>query len=184
MEQAEEEEDKDSTVQKEAMRRRISLGVGGSILPSASDSLLAKQLSQSKGNSPTMRSREASGTPPTPGTGGVPLRMRSNVDSRSPGGFGIRDRAHTVSGEPSPRKISLSSQTSGIRRGPDFLRSGSSASTSNDRGHERVTGISPQFVFLQLYHNYNSKAGGPKPILLPATKMIETSIRNLDRIHA
>ena len=60
------------------------------------------------------------------------------------------------------------------------------SSTSSER-HERVTGISPQFVFLQLFHNScfgNVQNMEEKPILLPATKTIEASIRNLDRIHA
>ena len=51
----------------------------------------------------------------------------------------------------------------------------------SDRGGGEA--ISPQFLFLQLYQ----AAGIPtsyteKPLLLPATKSIESSLRNLDRI--
>ena len=125
---------------------------------------------------------------------------------------GMRDRAHTVSG-PSPRRLGPASNTSGnnaaggpssggssgassrhpssaggIRRGPDFLRSDSSADPAKKASHvqERVTGISPQFVFLQLYQSAFFGGGGAdkhdRPILLPHT--METSIKNLDRIHA
>jgi len=47
-----------------------------------------------------------------------------------------------------------------------------------------MTGVSPQFVFLQLY--LGCHFGDPnqlaKPVLLPPS--METSIKNLDRIHA
>ena len=94
-----------------------------------------------------------------------------------------------------------------VKRGPDFLKSGSSSQQSQQgmtattsapvppksekQSSERVTGISPQFVFLQLYHLScfgNVKGGGgepeEKPVMLPASRGIEMSIKNLDRIHA
>ena len=92
---------------------------------------------------------------------------------------------------------SASSRENLVRRGPDFLRSGhapssaggtSSLLTGGMERAERVTGISPQFVFLQLYHSscFGKVAAkeSEKPILLPNSSTIEASIRNLDRIHA
>ena len=116
-------------------------------------------------------------------------------------GIGMRDRAHTVSG-PSPRRLgpggggaaasaaaaagsggssgAASRHPSGVvRRGPDFLRSDSSVDPAKKASHvqERVTGISPQFVFLQLYHSsyFGSADCKDRPILLPPT--METSIK-------
>jgi len=133
------------------------------------------------------------------------------------GGGGPRDRAHTISG-PSPLRTS-SSHSRGeqaaaavvVKRGPDFLKSGSSQSqqgptatsvpplpplpplpppkSEKPSSAERVTGISPQFVFLQLYHlscfaNVKGNDAEEKPVMLPASRGIEMSIKNLDRIHA
>ena len=125
-----------------------------------------------------------------------------------------RDRAHTISG-PSPQRIRSSasaaaasfssgsprhsaaagasalpqSSRSSNRGSTDFPRAGSSASQQHPglERAERVTGVSPQFVFLQLYHNSwfgKMTKESEKPILLPASSTIEASIRNLDRIHA
>ena len=94
----------------------------------------------------------------------------------------------------------MSSHPGAVKRGPDFLKSGTSQSiqqgttatalappkTEKPSSSERVTGISPQFVFLQLYHLscFGSVRETEKPVMLPATRGIETSIKNLDRIHA
>ena len=44
--------------------------------------------------------------------------------------------------------------------------------------------MSPQFMFLQLYQatGLGSSAGGDKPILIPSSKSIESSLKILDRI--
>ena len=97
----------------------------------------------------------------------------------------LRERAHTVSGMSPSKRPAAKQVESGVR--------GSTPVNENPSGTERVTGISPQFVFLQLYRtsqiqNGSASAQVPveegKPILVPNTKMMETSIRNLDRIHA
>ncbi|TRY76727.1 hypothetical protein TCAL_07432 [Tigriopus californicus] len=170
-------------------RRRISLQHGGAPNADSTENLKLKINSPLKTGSP-MRSREASGTPPTltpisgpasSGVGSRPPKLLLDSSMR-------RDRAHTISG-PSPRRFNRDSASgtgsAGIRRGPEFLRSQTSGGPSSERA-ERVTGISPQFVFLQLYHNssFGNTNSLDQPILLPATKAIETSIKNLDRIHA
>ncbi len=218
----------------ERLRRRTSLQVssGSSIVPpppspaiEGVESILLKQFSSPKGAGSPMRSRsrEESGTPPTPGatTAGIPFgRGRPTPSSSSVSG--LRDRAHTVSG-PSPRRFAAGrapsaaspndygdhkhgppSSTGAVQRGPGFLRSGpapssssatpsspgaahpSSSSSSLASVHERVTGVSPQFVFLQLYRGscFGEAGKGEAPIPLPATTDIERSIKNLDRIHA
>ena len=44
--------------------------------------------------------------------------------------------------------------------------------------------MSPQFMFLQLYQatGLGASAGGDKPILIPSSKSIESSLKILDRI--
>ena len=65
----------------------------------------------------------------------------------------------------------------------------SAASTPSSRGTTSSSGggngaISPQFMFLQLYQatGLASAAGGDKPIMIPNTKSVESSLKILDRI--
>ncbi len=81
-------------------------------------------------------------------------------------------------GVPSPTSVTASTSTSSINQQPASVSSTSSA-------QERVTGISPQFVFLQLYLGtcFGDVSKGDAPIILPSSSAIETSIKILDRIH-
>lgn len=154
--------------------------------PSTSPS---KSVSQSprRGNTPpSVAAQGSSGGLLTNPLGAKPRPM---VTQEAPGP-GKRDRAHTISG-PSPRRMPQSGLAR--RSGPDLLRanpstsasSSSSSSAATERA-ERVTGVSPQFVFLQLYHQcmFGDVKDLGKPLLLPANSAIEASIRNLDRIPA
>ena len=113
----------------------------------------------------------------------------------------FRDRAHTISG-PSPRKVPLARQT-GTSLGHSSIKSSGPASLITDHKAERVTGISPQFVFLTLYHTYGfgrmqnpvgmleqddqsdkSTASNDVPLLIPNSDGIKMAIKSLDRIHA
>ena len=81
----------------------------------------------------------------------------------SPDTSGLRPRAVTFS---SPSKAR-----------PERLSSVSSSSNSSQ--------VCPQFMFLQLYQAAGLTAGSnEKPILLPSTKTVETSLRILDRIFS
>jgi len=117
----------------ERLRRRTSLQPLQAAPPASlggAESVLLKQFASPKGggSSPMHgRSREASGTPPTPGNAaGVPFgRARPPSEQNV---SGVRDRAHTVSG-PSPRRMAAMKGgasnrpvTAGVvQRGPDFL---------------------------------------------------------------
>jgi tuberous sclerosis protein 2 len=115
----------------------------------------------------------------------------------------IRDRAHTISG-PSPRKMPLSRQL-GANLGQVQNKQGAigSGSLISEHKAERVTGISPQFVFLTLYHSYGfgrmqnptamldhedvqseTRKQNDAPLLVPNSEGIKMAIKSLDRIHA
>ena len=113
----------------------------------------------------------------------------------------FRDRAHTISG-PSPRKIPLARQT-GTTLSQAQHKSIGPVSLIPDHKAERVTGISPQFVFLTLYHTYGfgrmqnpvgmlehddisdkSATSIDIPLLIPHSDGIKMAIKSLDRIHA
>ena len=113
----------------------------------------------------------------------------------------FRDRAHTISG-PSPRKMPLARQTGTVLTQAQ-IKSSSPGSLISDHKAERVTGISPQFVFLSLYHTYgfgrmqnpvgmldqddiNEKpsTSNDTPLLIPNSDGIKMAIKSLDRIHA
>ena len=112
-------------------------------------------------------------------------------------GTGIRNRAYTISG-PSPR--SRASRLSAMA-GVTGSSVSSSGSFSSKTGHvydqqgpssvsgskmERVTGISPQFVFLTLYHSQclGNIPLTEKPMLVnTSNKSIESSMKILDRIY-
>jgi hypothetical protein len=202
MEVAEEEDPAVAILRKrenvqEILRRRQSLQVG---VEDALRRQVATATSSPKARqSPLSRSRQESSTPPSAevsnASPGVAVRPR-NTDSAAMGG--PRDRAHTISG-PSPIRSAPSRDPPAVRRGPDFLRNpsmtagaggggggGSGGSGGGKPREERVTGISPQFVFLQLYHLscFGNVGDAERPVMLPTSTTIETSIRNLDRIHA
>ena len=65
----------------------------------------------------------------------------------------MRDRAHTISG-PSPRRFTgdRGNASSVSSSGSFSFKSNLASGLPNDQKMDRVTGISPQFVFLTLYH--------------------------------
>uniref|UniRef100_A0AAV2LMX4 Tuberin n=1 Tax=Knipowitschia caucasica TaxID=637954 RepID=A0AAV2LMX4_KNICA len=83
----------------------------------------------------------------------------------SPGG-GHRPRGHT---------ISVSAPSS--RRERDTYQSRSGPSTS-----EKLSGLSPSFVFLQLYHSPFFGNEANKPLLLPKTQVIDRAVKVLDQM--
>ena len=108
----------------------------------------------------------------------------SKLQYGSYGSSGFRDRAHTISG-PSPRRPNQDMRFGSISSSGSFSSKTGPPPASSDISHkmERVTGISPQFVFLTLYHsqNFGSLQGDEKPMLInTANKSIEASIKQLD----
>ena len=113
----------------------------------------------------------------------------------------MRDRAHTISGL-SPRKAPLARQPGNFAQVQNKSGTMGQGSLTQDHKPERVTGISPQFVFLTLYHSYGfgrmqnpaalldsentdlSTSNSDTPILVPNSESIKMAIKSLDRIHA
>lgn len=115
----------------------------------------------------------------------------------------MRDRAHTISG-PSPRKIPLTRPSvSSLGQVPNKTGAMGPGSLIREHKTERVTGISPQFVFLTLFHSYGfgrmqnptamleqdvfndgSATRNDTPLLVPNSTGIKLAIKSLDRIHA
>ena len=100
------------------------------------------------------------------------------------GSAGFRDRAHTISG-PSPRRPVLDAARYGsISSSGSFSSKTGPPTSESTHKMERVTGISPQFVFLTLYHsqNFGNLNENEKPMLInTGNKSIEASIKQLDR---
>ncbi|KAM4632290.1 tuberin isoform 2-T2 [Discoglossus pictus] len=91
----------------------------------------------------------------------------SNQSPQSPNGY--RPRGHTISdSEPSRR---------GRRINVDAFKSSTKSSKA-----EKVPGIDPSFVFLQLYHSPFFGEESNKPILVPNTPTFERTMKLLDRI--
>ena len=120
----------------EILRRRQSLAA----IAGAEEAVLRRQVSSSSSSpktrqsmSPQPRTRHGtgSGTPPATAAGAAvgerPLSSSRNQDSSASGRRGgPRDRAQTISG-PSP--LRMSSHPGAVKRGPDFLKSGTSQSS-------------------------------------------------------
>uniref|UniRef100_A0AAQ4RCA4 TSC complex subunit 2 n=1 Tax=Gasterosteus aculeatus aculeatus TaxID=481459 RepID=A0AAQ4RCA4_GASAC len=87
----------------------------------------------------------------------------------SPSG-GHRPRGHTISGSaPSSRRDRRTERDSyHVRPGP-----------SNT---EKISGLSPSFVFLQLYHSPFFGNEANKPLLLPKTQVIDRAVKVLDQM--
>ena len=124
-------------------------------------------------------------------SGPSPQRLR-NAAATAATAAGSPRHIATAGTAPQSRESFLAA----TRRSADFLRGGgvggggpSPFQLGGAEKAERVTGVSPQFVFLQLYHSscfgkVSASRESEKPILLPTSGPIEASIRNLDRIHA
>uniref|UniRef100_A0A1A7WCT5 Tuberin n=1 Tax=Iconisemion striatum TaxID=60296 RepID=A0A1A7WCT5_9TELE len=86
----------------------------------------------------------------------------------SPSG-GHRPRGHTISvSAPSSRRERRTERDSYNRSGP-----------SNT---EKMSGLSPSFVFLQLYHSPFFGNEANKPLLLPKTQVIDRAVKVLDQM--
>ncbi|XP_055014567.1 tuberin isoform X3 [Boleophthalmus pectinirostris] len=89
--------------------------------------------------------------------------------SISPGG-GHRPRGHTIS-------VSAPSSRRERRTDRDSYQSRSGPSNS-----EKMSGLSPSFVFLQLYHSPFFGNEANKPLLLPKTQVIDRAVKVLDQM--
>ncbi|XP_037669896.1 tuberin isoform X4 [Choloepus didactylus] len=127
--------------------------------------------------SPEAKARSQSGTLdregaawPAPGEEGrgpaLPEGPLPTSSPRSPSG--LRPRGYTISDSAPSRR--------GKRADGDAFRSRAAAS-----GAEKVPGINPSFVFLQLYHSPFFGDESNKPILLP-NESFERSVQLLDQI--
>ncbi|XP_046568318.1 tuberin-like [Haliotis rubra] len=82
----------------------------------------------------------------------------------------VKKRGHT---------ISVMSPAQDVRQLEDTDPKGGKAGRSKEfRG-----GVSPSFVFLQLFHNHPLFSGSDTPVLLPQTETINRALRMLDHIH-
>ncbi|XP_071106055.1 tuberin-like isoform X2 [Haliotis cracherodii] len=82
----------------------------------------------------------------------------------------VKKRGHT---------ISVMSPAQDVRQSDDTDPKGAKGGRSKEfRG-----GVSPSFVFLQLFHNHPLFSGSDTPVLLPQTETINRALRMLDHIH-
>ncbi|XP_067671125.1 tuberin-like isoform X1 [Haliotis asinina] len=75
--------------------------------------------------------------------------------------------------------ISVMSPAQDVRQSEDTDPKGG----KGGRGKEFRGGVSPSFVFLQLFHNHPLFSGSDTPVLLPQTETINRALRMLDHIH-
>ncbi|XP_049853714.1 tuberin isoform X1 [Schistocerca gregaria] len=81
-----------------------------------------------------------------------------------------RDRVHTISVMSPVRKPRSNWGMAAVR-------------DTSPRGREAPrSGISPSYVFLQLYHAASFGSTAEKPLLVPQTQIVERAVKNLDRI--
>ncbi|KAM8878322.1 tuberin isoform 2-T2 [Spinachia spinachia] len=105
-------------------------------------------------------------------SGGARMKLEfpasTNPGPISPSG-GHRPRGHTISGSaPSRRDRRTERDSYHVRPGP-----------SNT---EKISGLSPSFVFLQLYHSPFFGNEANKPLLLPKTQVIDRAVKVLDQM--
>ncbi|XP_030585027.1 tuberin isoform X5 [Archocentrus centrarchus] len=103
-------------------------------------------------------------------SGGTGLRLSfppAQSGPVSPSG-GHRPRGHT---------ISVSAPSSRRRTERDSYHSRSGPSNT-----EKISGLSPSFVFLQLYHSPFFGNEANKPLLLPKTQVIDRAVKVLDQM--
>ncbi|KAM7418767.1 hypothetical protein PAMA_016070 [Pampus argenteus] len=107
-------------------------------------------------------------------SGGARMRLEFPAAAAQPGpispGGGHRPRGHTISvSAPSSRRERRTERDSyHSRPGP-----------SNT---EKISGLSPSFVFLQLYHSPFFGNEANKPLLLPKTQVIDRAVKVLDQM--
>ncbi|XP_008315483.1 tuberin isoform X2 [Cynoglossus semilaevis] len=110
---------------------------------------------------------------PSAQSGGAGLRLEFPAAAQpgpvSPGG-GHRPRGHTISvSAPSSRRERRNERDSYLNR----------PGSSNA---EKLSGLSPSFVFLQLYHSPFFGNEANKPLLLPKTQVIDRAVKVLDQM--
>ncbi|XP_077461767.1 tuberin isoform X2 [Stigmatopora argus] len=116
---------------------------------------------------------DASSTGP-PQSGGARMKLEFPPTGPQPGpispGGGHRPRGHTIS-------VSAPSSRRERRTERDSYQSRSGPSNA-----EKMSGLSPSFVFLQLYHSPFFGNEANKPLLLPKTQVIDRAVKVLDQM--
>ncbi|XP_059200610.1 tuberin isoform X4 [Centropristis striata] len=107
-------------------------------------------------------------------TGGARMRLEFPAAAVQPGPIspsgGHRPRGHTIS-------VSAPSSRRERRTDRDSYHSRPGPSTT-----EKISGLSPSFVFLQLYHSPFFGNEANKPLLLPKTQVIDRAVKVLDQM--
>ncbi|XP_049899337.1 tuberin isoform X2 [Epinephelus moara] len=107
-------------------------------------------------------------------SGGARMRLEFPAAAAQPGPIspsgGHRPRGHT---------ISVSAPSSRRERRTDRDSYHSRPGPSNT---EKISGLSPSFVFLQLYHSPFFGNEANKPLLLPKTQVIDRAVKVLDQM--
>ncbi|XP_034386710.1 tuberin isoform X4 [Cyclopterus lumpus] len=107
-------------------------------------------------------------------SGGARMRLEFPAAVAQPGPIspsgGHRPRGHTISvSAPSSRRERRTERDSyHSRPGPSYT--------------EKISGLSPSFVFLQLYHSPFFGNEANKPLLLPKTQVIDRAVKVLDQM--
>ncbi|CAN9509892.1 unnamed protein product [Ophioblennius macclurei] len=124
--------------------------------------------------SQTAAAADAPGAAPSQGGGGAVMRLSFPAAPAQPGPIspsgGHRPRGHT---------ISVSAPSSRRERRTDRDSYHSRPGPSNT---EKLAGLSPSFVFLQLYHSPFFGNEANKPLLLPKTQVIDRAVKVLDQM--
>ncbi|KAM4604162.1 tuberin isoform 5-T6 [Polymixia lowei] len=107
-------------------------------------------------------------------SGGARMRLEFPAPAVHPGpispGGGHRPRGHTIS-------VSAPSSRRERRTERDSYHSRPGPSNA-----EKISGLSPSFVFLQLYHSPFFGNEANKPLLLPKTQVIDRAVKVLDQM--
>ncbi|XP_074485058.1 tuberin isoform X1 [Sebastes fasciatus] len=107
-------------------------------------------------------------------SGGARLRLEFPAAAAQPGPIspsgGHRPRGHTIS-------VSAPSSRRERRMERDSYHSRPGPSNT-----EKISGLSPSFVFLQLYHSPFFGNEANKPLLLPKTQVIDRAVKVLDQM--
>ncbi|XP_029298430.1 tuberin isoform X1 [Cottoperca gobio] len=107
-------------------------------------------------------------------SGGARMRLEFPAAAAQPGPIspsgGHRPRGHTIS-------VSAPSSRRERRTERDLYHSRPGPSNT-----EKISGLSPSFVFLQLYHSPFFGNEANKPLLLPKTQVIDRAVKVLDQM--
>ncbi|XP_029014950.1 tuberin isoform X1 [Betta splendens] len=109
-----------------------------------------------------------------PQSGGAKTRLEFPAAPQQPGPIspsgGHRPRGHTIS-------VSAPSSRRERRTDRDMYHSRPGSGNA-----EKISGLSPSFVFLQLYHSPFFGNEANKPLLLPKTQVIDRAVKVLDQM--